>query len=152
MAKNKTIFVCQNCGVESAKWIGRCPSCKEWNTYHEEIIAPATSRETSFIQSQEKRKPELLDNIKSDEHSRQKTGIAELDRILGGGIVGGSLILLGGEPGVGKSTLALQLALALKGKNILYVSGEESEEQISFRAQKDEEHKPFLLYSCRDGS
>jgi DNA repair protein RadA/Sms len=143
MPKNKTIFVCQNCGTESAKWIGRCPSCKEWNTYHEEIIAPATSRETSFIQSQEKRKPELLDNIKSDEHSRQKTGISELDRILGGGIVGGSLILLGGEPGVGKSTLALQLALALKGKNILYVSGEESEEQISFRARRMKNTNPL---------
>ena len=147
MAKNKTIFVCQNCGVESPKWIGRCPSCKEWNTYHEEIIAPASSREASFIMNQEKRKPELLDNIKADEHDRQKTGISELDRILGGGIVGGSLILLGGEPGVGKSTLALQLALALKGKKILYVSGEESEEQISLRAQKNEELKSSMLYS-----
>jgi len=97
--------------------IGRCPSCKEWNTYHEEIVAPASSHEVSFAGKQEKRKPELLDNIKADEHDRQKTGIAELDRILGGGIVGGSLILLGGEPGVGKSTLALQLALALRGKN-----------------------------------
>ena len=107
MAKSKTVFVCQNCGVESPKWIGRCPSCKEWNTYHEEIIATSVSRETSFIMNQEKRKPELLDNIKADEHDRQKTGISELDRILGGGIVAGSLILLGGEPGVGKSTLAL---------------------------------------------
>ncbi len=105
MAKNKTVFVCQNCGAESPKWIGRCPSCKEWNTYHEEIIAPDTSRKVSFVINQEKRKPELLDNIKADEHGRQKTGISELDRILGGGIVGGSLILLGGEPGVGKSTL-----------------------------------------------
>lgn len=136
MSKNKTIFVCQNCGVESAKWIGRCPSCKEWNTYHEELVVPSSSREPTFILNQEKRKPELLDNIKSDEHGRHKTGISELDRILGGGIVNGSLILLGGEPGVGKSTLALQLALALKGENILYVSGEESEEQISLRAQR----------------
>jgi DNA repair protein RadA/Sms len=136
MAKSKTIFVCQNCGVESPKWIGRCPSCKEWNTYHEEIVATVSAREVSFVASKEKRKPELLDNIQADEHDRQKTGIAELDRILGGGIVGGSLILLGGEPGVGKSTLALQLALALKGKNILYVSGEESEEQISLRAKR----------------
>jgi DNA repair protein RadA/Sms len=134
MTKSKTVFVCQNCGVESAKWIGRCPSCKEWNTYHEEIIAPATSRETAFVINREKKKPELLDNIKADEHDRQKTGITELDRILGGGMVRGSLILLGGEPGVGKSTLALQLALALKQTIILYVSGEESEEQISLRA------------------
>ena len=136
MPKNKTIFICQNCGAESAKWIGRCPSCKEWNTYHEEIVVPASSRETSFLSKQEKRKPELLDNIKSDEQYRQKSGISELDRILGGGIVNGSLILLGGEPGVGKSTLALQLALALKSKKILYVSGEESEEQISMRAKR----------------
>jgi DNA repair protein RadA/Sms len=142
MAKNKTVWICQNCGVESPKWIGRCPSCKEWNSYHEEIITPASSRETSFVMNQEKRKPELLDSIKSDEHGRQKTGISELDRILGGGIVGGSLILLGGEPGVGKSTLALQLALALKGKNILYVSGEESEEQISLRAKRLKNSNP----------
>jgi DNA repair protein RadA/Sms len=142
MAKNKTIFICQNCGAESAKWIGRCPSCKEWNTYHEEIIVPASSRETSFLANQERRKPELLDSVKSDEHNRQKSGISELDRILGGGIVSGSLILLGGEPGVGKSTLALQLALALKSRKILYVSGEESEEQISLRAKRLKSSNP----------
>jgi DNA repair protein RadA/Sms len=142
MPKNKTIFICQNCGAESAKWIGRCPSCKEWNTYHEEIVVPASSRETSFLANQEKRKPELLDNIKADEQNRQKSGISELDRILGGGIVNGSLILLGGEPGVGKSTLALQLALALKSKKILYVSGEESEEQISMRAKRMKSSNP----------
>ena len=142
MSKNKTTFICQNCGAESAKWIGRCPSCKEWNTYHEEIVVPASSRETSFLAKQEKRKPELLDNIKSDEQNRQKSGISELDRILGGGIVSGSLILLGGEPGVGKSTLALQLALSLKSRKILYVSGEESEEQISMRAKRMKTSNP----------
>ncbi len=142
MAKSKTVWVCQNCGVESAKWIGRCPSCKEWNTYHEEIIAPASTRDTGFIMNQEKRKPMLLDNIEASENGRMKTGISELDRILGSGIVNGSLILLGGEPGVGKSTLALQLALALKGKKILYVSGEESEEQISLRAQRMKNSNP----------
>ncbi len=134
MSRTKTVFVCQNCGAESAKWIGKCPSCREWNTYHEEIVAPVSHGRPAI--NQEKRKPELLSNIRSDEHSRRKTGIAELDRILGGGIVGGSLVLLGGEPGVGKSTLALQLALALKEQTILYVSGEESEEQISFRAKR----------------
>jgi DNA repair protein RadA/Sms len=143
MAKSKTVFVCQNCGVESAKWIGRCPSCKEWNTYHEEIIAPVASREGAFVINQEKKKPELLDNIKADEHGRHKTGLAELDRILGGGMVSGSLILLGGEPGVGKSTLALQLALALKESKILYVSGEESEEQISLRAKRLKNSNPL---------
>lgn len=142
MSKTKTVFVCQNCGAESSKWIGRCPACGEWNTYHEEIITPSQSRDTGFFSGKEKRKPELLENIKSDEHSRRKTGIAELDRILGGGIVNGSLILLGGEPGVGKSTLALQLALALKGEKILYISGEESEEQISFRAKRMNNQNP----------
>jgi len=142
MAKTKTIFICQNCGVESSKWIGRCPSCKEWNTYHEEIVSSSPSPQPSYIINQEKRKPELLDNIEADEKDRQKTGISELDRILGGGIVAGSLILLGGEPGVGKSTLALQLALAMKGKKILYVSGEESEEQISLRAQRMKNSNP----------
>jgi len=136
MSKSKTVFVCQNCGAESPKWIGRCPSCKEWNTYHEEIIVPASARDLPISGIREKRKPELLADIKTDEQHRQKTGIAELDRILGGGIVGGSLILLGGEPGVGKSTLALQLALAMKDKKILYISGEESEEQVSLRAKR----------------
>jgi DNA repair protein RadA/Sms len=148
MSKSKTVFVCQNCGAESAKWIGRCPSCKEWNTYHEEIIAPASSRGSSFISDQVKRKPELLDNIKADEKNRQKTGIPELDRILGGGMVSGSLILIGGEPGVGKSTLALQLALALKQTIILYVSGEESEEQISLRAKRLKNSNPQCYVLC----
>ncbi len=151
MAKSRTVFVCQNCGVESAKWIGRCPSCKEWNTYHEEIIAPLSSHERSYSSSQEKKKPELLDNISSDEHNRLKTGITELDRILGGGMVPGSLILLGGEPGVGKSTLALQLALALIDKSVLYVSGEESEEQISLRAKRLKKSNPqCFIYSETD--
>jgi DNA repair protein RadA/Sms len=134
MAKSKTVFVCQNCGVESAKWIGRCPSCKEWNTYHEEIITPPSLQTPLFSVNYEKKKPELLSEITADENSRIRTGLSELDRILGGGLVKGSLILLGGEPGVGKSTLALQLALALKDNKILYVSGEESEQQIKLRA------------------
>lgn len=147
MAKSKTVFVCQNCGAESPKWIGRCPSCREWNTYHEEIIAPASSKNLSFAADLKKSKPELLENISSDEKDRRKTGISELDRILGGGMVGGSLILLGGEPGVGKSTLALQLALALKNTKILYVSGEESDEQISLRAKRLKGSNPscFIL-------
>ncbi len=143
MAKNKTVFVCQNCGAESARWIGRCPSCKEWNTYHEEVIAPApSSRDLSLRNSFDKKKPELLDNIKSDNQERKSTGISELDRLLGGGMVKGSLILLGGEPGIGKSTLALQLALAMKNDTILYVSGEESEEQISLRAARLKDSNP----------
>ncbi len=143
MAKSKTVFVCQNCGAESAKWIGRCPSCKEWNTYHEEIVTPASPRDSSFIRGKQDKKPVLLDNIEADEKNRRKTGLSELDRILGGGMVSGSLILLGGEPGVGKSTLALQLALALKQTTILYVSGEESEEQISLRAKRLKNSNPL---------
>lgn len=142
MPKTKTVFVCQNCGAESPKWIGRCPACKEWNTYHEEIVTPASGRETILIHSTGKKNPRLLDNIEADEKKRQKTGIPEIDRILGGGMVNGSLILLGGEPGVGKSTLALQLALALKPMRILYVSGEESEEQISLRARRLDNSNP----------
>ena len=124
MPKVKTVFTCQNCGAESPKWIGRCPSCREWNTYHEEIVGGNSPSNATFLSGREKRKPELLDQIKSDEHRRQMTGIAEFDRLLGGGVVPGSLILLGGEPGVGKSTLALQLALSMKDETVLYVSGE----------------------------
>jgi len=134
MAKTKTIWICQNCGAESVKWIGRCPVCGEWNTYHEEIISPRSAGEPNFTGKTEKRKPELLSEIVTGEKTRYSTGLAELDRILGGGLVAGSLILLGGEPGVGKSTLALQLALATNERKVLYVSAEESGEQISLRA------------------
>ena len=136
MTRQKTVYVCSNCGAESAKWIGRCPSCGEWNTYHEEIVAPSSSKTESFSTSSEKKKPELINNIKVSDRVRISTGINELDRVLGGGMVGGSLILLGGEPGIGKSTLALQMALSMKQGPVLYVSGEESEEQIGLRAQR----------------
>ncbi len=151
MAKPKTVFICQNCGAESPKWIGKCPACKEWNTYHEEIIVPVSAHERTYLQGKEKKKPELLSNVSSDEQNRQKTGVIELDRLLGGGIVPGSLILLGGEPGVGKSTLALQIALALAEKKVLYVSGEESEEQISLRAKRIKKANPACyIYSETD--
>ncbi|HOP58043.1 MAG TPA: DNA repair protein RadA [Bacteroidales bacterium] len=136
MPKVKTVFVCQNCGAESPKWIGRCPVCHEWNTYHEEIITPSPLHDRSLTKNIEKRSPVLLNDIQADEKNRYKTGSSELDRILGGGMVSGSLILLGGEPGIGKSTLALQLALTIQGVKILYVSGEESSEQIRLRAQR----------------
>lgn len=148
MAKPKTVFFCQNCGAESPKWIGRCPSCKEWNTYHEEVVAVTGRRGDSLSMNHQKKQPELLSSIKSDEHHRLRTGISELDRILGGGMVPGSLLLLGGEPGIGKSTLALQLALALKECVVLYVSGEESEEQISLRAKRVKSSNPSCyIYS-----
>jgi DNA repair protein RadA/Sms len=134
MAKNKTAYVCQNCGAESPKWIGHCPVCKEWNTYREEIITPSPS--SSVVSSAPRRKPELLSGIEVSDNDRITTGISEVDRILGGGMVKGSLILMGGEPGIGKSTLALQIALASKDRKVLYVSGEESEGQVKLRAKR----------------
>jgi len=134
MAKNKTVYVCQNCGAESPKWIGHCPACKEWNTYREELIA--LSSPSSISSSAPRRKPELLSGIEVNESDRITSGIGEMDRILGGGMVRGSLILMGGEPGIGKSTLALQIALAIKERKVLYVSGEESEGQVKLRAKR----------------
>ena len=134
MAKNKTVYVCQNCGAESPKWIGHCPVCKEWNTYREELIA--LSSPSSISSSAPRRKPELLSGIEVNESDRITSGIGEMDRILGGGMVRGSLILMGGEPGIGKSTLALQIALAIKERKVLYVSGEESEGQVKLRAKR----------------
>lgn len=143
MAKAKTIYVCSNCGAESPKWIGKCPSCKEWNTYNEEVVNPVSAKqEMGGLAGAVERRPQLIDDIKVDETNRIITGISELDRILGGGMVGGSLILLGGEPGVGKSTLALQLALDLNKSTVLYVSGEESESQISLRARRLNKSNP----------
>jgi DNA repair protein RadA/Sms len=134
MAKNKTTYVCQNCGAESPKWIGHCPVCKEWNTYREELITLAPP--ASILPGAPRRKPELLSGIVAGEDDRITTGISEIDRILGGGMVKGSLILMGGEPGIGKSTLALQVALACRDKKVLYVSGEESEGQVKLRAKR----------------
>ena len=133
MAKNKTVYICQNCGAESPKWIGHCPVCKEWNTYREEIITVSPSPVAS---SAPRRKPELLSGIEANESDRITTGIGEVDRILGGGMVRGSLILMGGEPGIGKSTLALQIAIASQDRKVLYVSGEESEGQVKLRAKR----------------
>jgi DNA repair protein RadA/Sms len=134
MAKNKTVYVCQNCGAESPKWIGHCPVCKEWNTYREELItfSPSPLRSPDLP----RRKPELLSGIEVNTNDRITTGLGEVDRILGGGMVNGSLILIGGEPGIGKSTLALQMALATGGRKVLYVSGEESEGQVKLRAER----------------
>ncbi len=134
MAKSKTVWVCQNCGAESPKWIGRCPVCGEWNTYVEEIIAKAPGKKESrgMISGGP---PRPLAGVESMNHRRIITGTGEFDRILGGGLVPGTLILLGGEPGIGKSTLALQVCLQLAAVT-LYVSGEESAEQIKLRANR----------------
>ncbi len=135
MAKSKSVYFCQNCGAESAKWIGRCPACNEWNTYVEQVVSKTkTSTQVSF--TEEKQLPQKIFDIKSEKKGRISTGINELDRILGGGLVYGSLILIGGEPGIGKSTLALQVALKLNQHKVLYISGEESPQQIKLRAER----------------
>ena len=126
MAKDKIIFYCQSCGAESTKWMGQCPSCKEWNTLVEEIVS--SKKSAHKVSRQEiKAKVTKLKDIETADKERMTTHIAELDRVLGGGVVPGSMILVGGDPGIGKSTLLLQVCrnLSESGKNILYVSGEE---------------------------
>ena len=138
MAKTKTSFFCQNCGTESPKWVGKCGSCNEWNTYVEEVIQKAPKSATPFSSSSTQRasKPRRLNEIEEYEERRIMLVDNELNRVLGGGIVPGSLVLFGGEPGIGKSTLLLQLAVREPDKKILYISGEESEQQISMRADR----------------
>lgn len=136
MAKTKTIFVCNSCGYESPKWLGKCPACNSWNTFYEEKLQITTTAGTN-VKLKETAKPMNLNQVEGKEAVRTKTGVEELDRVLGGGIVKGSLVLLGGEPGIGKSTLILQICdkLATDGK-VLYVSGEESAEQVKLRADR----------------
>ena len=142
MAKAKTVYVCSHCGMEYPKWYGQCPSCRQWNTLTETTLAPSSDTRHapawSLGQDGKKRQTKPL-NIREVEYASQRritSGNAEFDRILGGGIVPGSLMLLGGEPGIGKSTLMLQLALRARGVRTLYVSGEESAEQIRMRAER----------------
>ncbi len=139
MAKTKTTYFCQNCGAQSARWIGRCPSCNEWNTYVEEIVSKGDDATTPGIIStstQRASKPQLVTEINLSEQYRIPVYDKELSRVLGGGLVPGSLVLFGGEPGIGKSTLMLQVALNMKNLKVLYVSGEESEQQIRMRAER----------------
>ena len=135
MALTKSIFTCQNCGAQSSKWIGKCPACNEWNTYVEEVISKKQSTGKLSLQILGNQ-PLTLDKIETLQNKRISVPIEEFNRVLGGGIVPGSLILLGGDPGIGKSTLALQLALILKDLKILYTSGEESMQQIKLRAER----------------
>lgn len=137
MAKLKTAHFCQNCGHESAKWLGRCPSCNEWNTFVEEVISKGKNEVTAFAKSSKRTaKPQAIHQIKDIPQQRIQMVDLELNRVLGGGIVPGSLTLFGGEPGIGKSTLMLQMAMQEKNQKILYVSGEESEQQIKMRASR----------------
>lgn len=139
MAKaDKTVFFCKECGYESAKWLGKCPACGSWNTFFEQKIIENKSSSLKLNTNNGKANtPQKLNSYEAKETIRTSTGFEELDRVLGGGLVKGSLILLGGEPGIGKSTLILQLCDKVQGDGqVLYVSGEESAEQIKLRADR----------------
>lgn len=140
MSKVKTAFFCQQCGYESVKWIGQCPSCGQWNTFVEELIQKETSKASNnwkdYNTDKRTTKTVSLTSIKSNEERRLVTTDNELNRVLGGGVVAGSIILIAGEPGIGKSTLFLQTGLWLKDNVVLYISGEESEQQIKMRADR----------------
>ena len=136
MSKVKSAYFCQNCGHEAPKWLGKCPSCSEWNTFVEEIIEKNIPSVVAFSSSSRNAKPQAIHTIENQEHVRLILKDAELNRVLGGGLVPGSLILFGGEPGIGKSTLLLQMAVDEEKLNVLYVSGEESEQQIKMRAER----------------
>lgn len=135
--KMKSVFFCKDCGYESAKWMGQCPACKAWNTMVEEVVS-SSSKAVPSINRTEAAKPVKISEINLSEEDRIPTGMEELDRVLGGGIVPGSLVLVGGDPGIGKSTLLLQMCrnLAVAGQSVLYISGEESPKQIKMRAER----------------
>lgn len=145
MAKDKTMYVCENCGQESPKWVGKCPACGQWNTFKEIRVSSesGTMAARSAAQSVRsggsisgKNHPQLLRDISAKDEPRISTGDGELDRVLGGGLVPGSIVLLGGEPGIGKSTLTLQTILGMSNRKVLYVSGEESAHQLKMRAER----------------
>lgn len=149
MAKaKKTVFFCQNCGHEESKWLGQCPMCKEWNSFVEEKVTLAKS--TASGKTGKEVKTVALSEVQTENEERVSTNMKELDRVLGGGIVPGSLILVGGDPGIGKSTLLLQVCqqLAKTEKKVLYISGEESLRQIKLRAQRMGEFTDHLLLLC----
>jgi DNA repair protein RadA/Sms len=139
MAKTKVKFICQTCGYESPKWMGKCPGCGEWNTMTEEVLKPASPRKAVFAHStQTVQKPSPITNIETSQEPRIYTNLKEFNRVLGSGIVKGSLVLIGGDPGIGKSTLLLQVSsqLAENGNDVLYISGEESVKQTKLRADR----------------
>lgn len=146
MSKVKTAFFCQNCGNESAKWLGKCPACNEWNTFVEEVIQKENTNSTSWNSLSNIDRKDIkaisIEAVSTQAEERFLTNDAELNRVLGGGIVPGSIVLVAGEPGIGKSTLFLQNGLALVDKKVLYISGEESEQQIKMRANRLNIHHP----------
>lgn len=148
MAKaKKSVYFCQNCGHEETKWLGQCPACREWNTFVEEKVTPAMSK---TVKERKEAQVVTLSSITADEDDRMLTTIAELDRVLGGGIVKGSLVLVGGDPGIGKSTLLLQVCrrLSAAGRKLLYISGEESLKQIKLRANRMGDFSDNLFLLC----
>ena len=151
MKKNASVFFCQECGYESAKWLGQCPACHEWNTFAEEPkVSTARGKTASSGRRSEAKEPVSLKHIDSDSQDRISTGMTELDQVLGGGIVPGSLVLVGGDPGIGKSTLLLQVCrnLADRLDQVLYISGEESLQQIKLRAVRIGEFSDSLKLLC----
>ena len=147
MAKTKTVYICSHCGADSPKWLGKCPNCGEWNTYVEEVVAkevPSAKRPVpsglsevpSGLSERGQARPVLLRDITAEKEDRLDMKDQELNRVLGGGLVKGSLVLIGGEPGIGKSTLVLQTILKLHDLKVLYVSGEESYRQLKMRADR----------------
>src|SRR5215217_674058 len=150
MSKIKTAFFCQNCGYESTKWVGKCPSCGQWNTFVEELVQKEKSNTkndwNNFAGDGPTKKTMQLADVVAKEQPRIITTDSELNRVLGGGIVPGSIILVAGEPGIGKSTLFLQTGLLMSNERVLYVSGEESEQQIKMRADRlNIKHENFFL-------
>lgn len=149
MAKTKTVYVCNNCGNDSPKWLGKCPVCGEWNTYVEEIVSKdSSSRGNSNLFETSKAKPLLLKEVETGEEPRIDLHDGELNRVLGGGLVPGSLVLIGGEPGIGKSTLVLQTVLGLRKIKTLYVSGEESARQLKLRADRINSNSENCFIVC----
>ena len=148
--KNKAVFYCQNCGYESTKWMGQCPGCREWNTFVEEVVKTSSLKNPGRGGGAGRTAPAVLADITIQEEARLSTQIGELDRVLGGGIVQGSLTLVGGDPGIGKSTLLLQTCwkLAEKGHKVLYISGEESQVQIKMRADRIGSFAEGMLLLC----
>jgi len=135
MAKAKTTYVCSNCGAQSAKWVGKCTVCGEWNTFEEEVLRESKTSSGKIIRKTQS-KPQKINEITYEKEQRLDTGSIEFNRVLGGGLVSGSIVLIGGEPGIGKSTLMLQVALQLPKEKVLYVSGEESLQQIKLRGER----------------
>lgn len=149
MAKTKSVYVCSNCGADSPKWVGKCPSCGEWNTYVEELFTKTATPQRSFSDKEAPRnKPILLNEVDTGEEIRMDMGDLELNRVLGGGLVPGSLVLIGGEPGIGKSTLILQTVLNLKNYKTLYISGEESAKQLKLRSERIGGDNPSCYILC----